>query len=75
METIQIVLDATLLRAADGAAKKAKMNRSMLIRNALRAHLAHLRTSELEASDREGYLRHPETSNSTWEQVASWPAD
>jgi metal-responsive CopG/Arc/MetJ family transcriptional regulator len=75
METIQIVLDASLLRAADGAAKKARINRSALIRNALREHLGQLRTRELEARDREGYLRHPETSSSTWEQVASWPAD
>jgi metal-responsive CopG/Arc/MetJ family transcriptional regulator len=75
METIQVVLDAALLRAADGAAKKARINRSALIRNALREHLAHLRMRELEARDREGYLRHPETSNSIWERVASWPSD
>lgn len=75
METIQVVLDPVLLRAADGAAKKARINRSALIRNALREHLAHLRTRELEARDLEGYQRHPDTSNSDWERVASWPAD
>jgi metal-responsive CopG/Arc/MetJ family transcriptional regulator len=73
METIQVVLDSSLLRAADGAAKKARINRSALIRNALREHLAQLRTRELEARDREGYARHPEVSTSVWEQVASWP--
>jgi metal-responsive CopG/Arc/MetJ family transcriptional regulator len=75
METIQVVLDSALLRAADGAAKRARINRSALIRNALRLHLAQLRTRELEARDREGYLRHPEASNSVWEQAASWPLD
>ena len=75
VETIQVVLETSLLRAADGAAKKARINRSALIRNALREHLAQLRTRELEARDREGYQRHPDPAGSTWEQVASWPAD
>lgn len=75
METIQVVLDTALLRAADGAAKKARINRSALIRDALRQHLAHLRTRELEARDRDGYLRHPESSQAIWERVASWPAE
>jgi metal-responsive CopG/Arc/MetJ family transcriptional regulator len=75
METIQVVIDSALLRAADGAAKKARINRSALIRHALREHLAQVRTRELEARDREGYLRHPETLNSAWEKAASWPAE
>ncbi len=75
METIQVVLDSALLKAADGAAKRARINRSALIRNALREHLASLRTRELEVRDREGYLRHPDAVNSAWEQVASWPVD
>ena len=75
METIQVVLDSSLLRAADVAAKKARINRSALIRNALREHLAQLRTRELEARDRDGYLRHSDIGTSTWEQVASWPDD
>ena len=62
METIQVVLDTALLRAADGAAKRPRINRSALIRDALRQHLADLRTRELEARDRDGYLRHPESS-------------
>jgi len=75
METIQVVLDSALLRAADGAAKRARINRSALIRNALREHLRQLRTRELEARDRQGYAQHPETSNADWEQVASWPME
>ena len=38
METIQAVLDAKLLQAADRAARRAKRNRSALIRDALREH-------------------------------------
>lgn len=39
MQTIQVVLDTKLLQAADRAAKRQKMNRSALIRDALREHL------------------------------------
>ena len=39
METIQVVLDAKLLKAADSAAKRQKVNRSALIRQALEEHL------------------------------------
>ena len=75
-ETIQVVLDTKLLRAADSAAKRARVNRSALIRDALREHLKRLRTLELEARDREGYLRHPDTGEmAIWERVASWPED
>ena len=75
METIQVVLDSALLRATNGAAKRARLNRSALIRNALREHLRQLRTREIEARDRQGYERHPDTSHVTWERVASWPEE
>ena len=75
METIQVVLDSALLRAADGAAKRARINRSALIRDALREHLRRLRTHELEKRDREGYARHLGSSHETWEGEASWPAE
>jgi metal-responsive CopG/Arc/MetJ family transcriptional regulator len=39
METIQIVLDKPLLEAADRAARRARKNRSALVREALREHL------------------------------------
>jgi metal-responsive CopG/Arc/MetJ family transcriptional regulator len=75
METIQVVLDAELLRAANGAAKRARVNRSALIREALREHLNRLRTREVEARDRRGYREHPEAAGevAAWERVASWP--
>jgi len=76
METIQVVLDSALLRATDGAARRARVNRSALIRKALREHLRHLQTQELEARDREGYRVHPDASSRVedWEEVAVWPA-
>lgn len=75
MQTIQIVLDEELLNAADTAAKRRKVNRSALIRDALRLHLKHLRQLELEEQDRRGYLAKPQTEEEfkVWESAAVWP--
>lgn len=75
METIQVVLGATLLRATDGAARRAKMNRSALVREALREHLKRLETRERESRDHRGYQQHPAASDEVadWERVAAWP--
>jgi metal-responsive CopG/Arc/MetJ family transcriptional regulator len=55
METIQVVIDAKLLRAAEQAARRAKINRSALIRNAIREHLKRMENQEREEQDRRGY--------------------
>ncbi len=75
METIQVVLDSKLLRATNGAARRARVNRSSLIRDALREHLRRLRAGEIEARDRRGYQRCPDAAGdaAAWERVASWP--
>jgi len=75
METIQVVLDAGLLKAADRAARKLKTNRSALFREALKAHLRRLESAEREKRDREGYLRYPESVDepAAWDRVADWP--
>ena len=75
METIQVVLDSELLEATNGAAKRARVNRSSLIREALREYLKHLRAREVEARDGRGYRRRPDVAGdaATWERVASWP--
>jgi metal-responsive CopG/Arc/MetJ family transcriptional regulator len=75
VETIQIVLEPDLLRAADRAARKLKTNRSALFREALRAHLRRLDTHERERRDREGYLRYPDAVDdpAVWDRVADWP--
>ena len=46
METIRVVLDSKLLRAAEAAARRAQLSRSALIREALRAHLKRLEIQE-----------------------------
>ena len=73
--TIQIVLDAKLLKAADVAAKRGKVNRSALIRRAIEQHLKRLRERELEERDRRGYLARPQREEDfrPWEDAAAWP--
>jgi metal-responsive CopG/Arc/MetJ family transcriptional regulator len=75
METIQVVLDSKLLKAADVAAKRQKLNRSALIRKALQEHLDRLRELELERRDRQGYLAKPQREEEfrVWEDSAAWP--
>lgn len=75
METIQVVLDSELLQAADQAARRERVNRSALVREALRAHLRHLRKAEAEARDRQGYRVRPDARGEVeaWEGAASWP--
>jgi metal-responsive CopG/Arc/MetJ family transcriptional regulator len=77
METIQIVLDEELLRAADRAAKRLEVNRSALIREALRRYLKTLHQELLERREREGYEQHPdsEADLTVWEGVAAWPEE
>ncbi|SPE36092.1 putative transcriptional regulator, CopG family [Candidatus Sulfopaludibacter sp. SbA3] len=77
METIQVVLDASLLKATDRAARRTKRNRSALIRDALREHLRNLEVRALEASDRDGYSKRPGAREDSlvWEAEAAWPAE
>jgi metal-responsive CopG/Arc/MetJ family transcriptional regulator len=75
MQTIQVVLGEELLRAADRAARRTKVNRSALIREALRQHLKRLEVREKERRDREGYERYPDHEFGGWEKVAAWPED
>ena len=75
METIQVVLDKALLRATDLAARKRRLNRSALVREALGEHLKRLAAREREQRDREGYRRHPTSPEEfgAWDTVAAWP--
>ena len=74
METVQIVLDKKLLVAADRAARRSKVNRSALVREALREHLRRMDTRAKEDRDREGYQIQPQTKNESeiWEAEAEW---
>jgi metal-responsive CopG/Arc/MetJ family transcriptional regulator len=73
MEIIQVVLDAKLLQAADHAARRQKVSRSALIRQALQQHLEHLRELQKEEQDRRGYLAHPQRKEEfrRWEDAAA----
>ena len=77
METIQVVLDTSLLKAADLVAKRQKVNRSALIRQALQEHLKRLHVLELEERDRRGYQAQPQERKEAriWEKAAIWPED
>jgi metal-responsive CopG/Arc/MetJ family transcriptional regulator len=77
METIQVVLDAKLLKATDVAAKRQKVNRSALVRQALQEHLRRLHLVDLEERDRRGYQARPQRVEEyrPWEEAASWPED
>jgi metal-responsive CopG/Arc/MetJ family transcriptional regulator len=77
METIQVVIDTKLLKAADIAAKRQKVNRSALIRKALEEHLKRLHVLELEKRDRRGYHAQPQRIEQyrPWAGIAAWPED
>jgi metal-responsive CopG/Arc/MetJ family transcriptional regulator len=75
MQTIQVVLEEDLLRAADRAARRLKVNRSMLVRQALRAHLASLARRAREEADRAGYERVPADREAVWEKAGAWPEE
>ena len=75
METIQVVIDAKLLKAADQAARQTKANRSALIRDALREHLKQLKIRELEERERKGYAAQPQRKEEwePWLAEVVWP--
>jgi metal-responsive CopG/Arc/MetJ family transcriptional regulator len=77
METIQVVMEGGLLKAANRAARKLKVNRSALIRDAVREHLKRLHTRELERQEREAYERVPDDPSelAVWDKVAAWPRE
>ena len=77
METIQVVMEGGLLKAANRAARKLKVNRSALIRDAVREHLKRLHTRELERQEREAYERIPDDPRefAVWDKVAAWPRE
>jgi metal-responsive CopG/Arc/MetJ family transcriptional regulator len=73
VETVQIVLEKALLQATDRAARQRRLNRSALVREALRAYLKRLQTAERERKDRAGYAARPDTEFGVWDEVSEWP--
>lgn len=77
-QTIQVVVDKELLKEANRVAKRRKVNRSALIREALGEYLKRLRIKELEEQERRAYEAMPDTSDedwAVWEREAVWPED
>lgn len=74
MKTVQMTLDATLVKAVDSAAKKLGTTRSAFTREALRSALKATRVKELESKHREGYKRKPVKRGefSAWESEQVW---
>ena len=76
VRTIQVVIDESLLQAADEAAGRLKVNRSSLFRDALRVYLKRAEVLEQENQDRMGYQRIPDIEEDlTWTLEAAWPDD
>jgi metal-responsive CopG/Arc/MetJ family transcriptional regulator len=73
MKVVQVVLDERLLKAVDRQAKKARVNRSELVRRAVAEYLRAQRTKELEERHRDGYRRHPPDEFAAWDRVTAWP--
>ena len=77
MATIQVVLDDSLLELTDELAERRRVNRSALIREALRSYLKKAHFEELERQERAAYQRQPDELDDVyrWERVADWPDD
>jgi metal-responsive CopG/Arc/MetJ family transcriptional regulator len=76
MHAIEITVDERLLQAADRVVRQRKMDRSALVREALREHLKRLERKGDEQRDRLGYKKHPDSDDFCgWEAVAEWPKD
>jgi metal-responsive CopG/Arc/MetJ family transcriptional regulator len=59
MGTVRIVLGKDLLEAADRAARRQRVNRPALVRQALPEHLKNLVIRDREDRDRAGYEAKP----------------
>jgi metal-responsive CopG/Arc/MetJ family transcriptional regulator len=75
MKTIQVVLEDELLREVDREARRARVNRSRLIREALRQLLRQRKIHELEGRHRQAYGQAPETAGEfdVFDVVRAWP--
>ncbi|MBI4701428.1 MAG: ribbon-helix-helix protein, CopG family [Deltaproteobacteria bacterium] len=75
MKTVQVVLGEALLRAADREARRSRVNRSALIRQALGYYLRQRERLVLEARHRRGYERQPVPPGEfdLWDEVLAWP--
>ncbi len=74
MRTVQMTLEDGLVKLVDQAAKKLHTTRSAFTRIALKEALRNLRTKQLEARHRRGYLAKPALRGEVgvWEKEQAW---
>jgi len=74
MRTIQMTLDDDLVEAVDRVSKRLHTSRSSFTRKALREALSRYSLEQLEYKHRQGYERHPTSSDefSVWEAEQAW---
>ncbi len=74
MRTVQMMLDEDLVSEVDRISKKLRTSRSAFTRRALREALSRYNVEQLEQKHRQGYERHPVTSEefSEWEAEQVW---
>ena len=74
MRTIQMTLDDELVEAVDRVSKRLHTSRSSFTRKALREALSRYSQEQLEYQHRQGYERHPTSSEefSVWEAEQAW---
>ena len=75
MKTVQMTLDEDLIAEVDRIATQLGSTRSAFTREALRRAIKQIELEEKEQKHREGYARHPVTSEefSDWEDEQVWP--
>lgn len=74
MKTVQMTLDEDLVKAVDRVSKQLHTTRSAFTRKALREALARYNIEQLEHKHRQGYERHPASTEefSVWETEQVW---
>ena len=74
---MQILMEETLLEELDRAAKRAKLDRSKLVRAAVKRFLASALIEEWEKSDIDAYRAKPLTRAELepWQKAQIWPED
>lgn len=75
MKTVQILMEEALLSELDKLAKGKKLDRSKVVRLAIKRYLAAAKIEAWEQSDIEAYKRKPMTQREidAWSKVRAWP--
>jgi metal-responsive CopG/Arc/MetJ family transcriptional regulator len=76
MQAIEVVLGRELLKAADTAARRNRIQRSRLIRNALRERTKRLRIRDAETRERRACKAIPDTNEfEALQRITVYPND